>query len=44
MASNSSAVLDVVTESKEISSILKENKEYDRSTTSTCDNSLVRPI
>lgn len=42
MASNTSAVLDVITESKEISSILKENKEYDRSNASTYENSLIQ--
>lgn len=41
MNSNTSAVLDVVTENKEISCILKENKEYDKSYTSTYENSLV---
>lgn len=42
MASNTSAVLDVVAESKEISSILKDSREYDRSNASTMENSLVR--
>lgn len=42
MNNNTSAVLDVVTESKEISSILKESKEYDKSNASTYENSLVR--
>lgn len=43
MASNSSAVLDIVTESKEISSILKEHKDYDQCA-SIESNSLVRPF
>ena len=44
MASNTSAVLDVVVESKEISTLLKHNKDNDYSTISntTLNSSLVR--
>lgn len=44
MASNNSAVLDVLVENKDISSIVKDNKDFDRSSIcsdSTYDNSLV---
>lgn len=43
MASNSSAVLDVVVENKEIPSLIKENKELDLSVCSDLnyDSSLV---
>lgn len=44
MASNNSAVLDVLVENKDISSIVKDNKDFDRSSVcsdSTYDNSLV---
>ncbi|XP_018575051.1 sorting nexin-30-like [Anoplophora glabripennis] len=45
MASNNSAVLDVLVENKEISSILKDTNDFDRSSIcsgSTYDNSLVQ--